>query len=278
MADGGRPNIPDQTGRIAVVTGANSGLGLVTARELARAGRARGLACRNIDKGSAAQAEVAAAAPGPEPELEELDLASLSSVRSFAERFKEKPRPTSTSWSTTPASWRRRGALTADGFELQFGTNHLGHFALTGPAAAADGGARRRPRRDAVEHRPQDGPRHRLRQPERRPPLLPLERLRPVEARQPAVRARARPAPARARLHGQERGRAPRLRDDQPPERRGAARRPHGDEGQQRGGRARATRWARFRSLFAATQPGLEGGTLHRPGRASASTAAIRRS
>src|SRR3954470_17904264 len=81
-------DIPDQSGRIAVVTGANSGLGLVTARELARHGALVVMACRNLDKGRAAQAEVAATAPGAKPELEELDLARLASVHAFTERFK----------------------------------------------------------------------------------------------------------------------------------------------------------------------------------------------
>jgi NAD(P)-dependent dehydrogenase (short-subunit alcohol dehydrogenase family) len=122
--------IPDQTGRIAIVTGANSGLGLVTARELARKGALVVLACRNVEKGRTAHAEVAAAATGPEPELEELDLADLSSVRSFAERFTANHDGLDLLINNAGvmASPRRH---TADGFELHFGTNHLGHFALT---------------------------------------------------------------------------------------------------------------------------------------------------
>jgi NAD(P)-dependent dehydrogenase (short-subunit alcohol dehydrogenase family) len=124
-------DIPDQTGRIAVVTGANSGLGLVTARELARKGALVVLACRNMEKGRAALAEVEGAASGPVPELEELDLASLDSVRGFAERFKAMHDGLDLLINNAGvmAPPRRR---TADGFELQFGTNHLGHFALTG--------------------------------------------------------------------------------------------------------------------------------------------------
>jgi NAD(P)-dependent dehydrogenase (short-subunit alcohol dehydrogenase family) len=122
--------IPDQSGRIAVVTGANSGLGLVIARELAGKGALVVLACRNMEKGRAALADVAAAASGPEPELEELDLASLSSVRSFAERFKagHDHLDLLINNAGVMASPRRH---TADGFELHLGTNHLGHFALT---------------------------------------------------------------------------------------------------------------------------------------------------
>jgi NAD(P)-dependent dehydrogenase (short-subunit alcohol dehydrogenase family) len=125
-------DIPDQSGRVAVVTGANSGLGLVTARELARHGALVVLACRNMEKGRAAQAEVAAAASRPEPELEleELDLASLDSVRAFAERFgaKHDGLDLLINNAGVMATPRRH---TADGFELHFGTNHLGHFALT---------------------------------------------------------------------------------------------------------------------------------------------------
>jgi NAD(P)-dependent dehydrogenase (short-subunit alcohol dehydrogenase family) len=122
--------IPDQSGRIAIVTGANSGLGLVTARELARKGALVVLACRNMDKGRSALAEVESAATGPEPELEELDLASLSSVQSFAQRFgaAHDGLDLLINNAGVMASPRRH---TADGFELHIGTNHLGHFALT---------------------------------------------------------------------------------------------------------------------------------------------------
>jgi NAD(P)-dependent dehydrogenase (short-subunit alcohol dehydrogenase family) len=122
--------IPDQSGRIAIVTGANSGLGLVTARELAHKGALVVLACRNMDKGRSALAEVESAATGPEPELEELDLASLSSVQSFAQRFgaAHEGLDLLINNAGVMASPRRH---TADGFELHIGTNHLGHFALT---------------------------------------------------------------------------------------------------------------------------------------------------
>jgi NAD(P)-dependent dehydrogenase (short-subunit alcohol dehydrogenase family) len=122
--------IPDQSGRTAIVTGANSGLGLITARELARKGARVVIACRNLDKGHNARREIEAAAPDGQVELEELDLGSLESVRAFAERFRAANESLDllVNNAGVMAPPRRE---TADGFELQIGTNHLGHFALT---------------------------------------------------------------------------------------------------------------------------------------------------
>ena len=123
--------IPDQSGRLAIVTGANSGLGEVTARELARAGARVVLACRNVQKGEGARQAIETTLPGAQLEVEELDLASLDSVRAFAKRFRggDERLDLLINNAGVMATPRRR---TADGFELQFGTNHLGHFALTG--------------------------------------------------------------------------------------------------------------------------------------------------
>jgi NAD(P)-dependent dehydrogenase (short-subunit alcohol dehydrogenase family) len=123
--------IPDQRGRTAVVTGANSGLGLATARELARAGARVVLACRDTGKGRSAVERIEAAVPGADLRLEALDLASLDSVRAFARRVGGHAAGLDLLINNAGvmATPRRR---TADGFELQFGTNHLGHFALTG--------------------------------------------------------------------------------------------------------------------------------------------------
>jgi NAD(P)-dependent dehydrogenase (short-subunit alcohol dehydrogenase family) len=124
-------SIPDQGGRTAIVTGSNSGLGLVTARELARAGARVVMACRNLERAEAARAQIAAEVPGAKLELESLDLSSLDSVRSFATTFRDGHEGLDLLINNAGvmATPRRR---TADGFELQFGTNHLGHFALTG--------------------------------------------------------------------------------------------------------------------------------------------------
>jgi len=131
MAEGWNvQDIPGQTGRVAIVTGANSGLGLVTARELARSGARVALACRNLDKGHAAVEEIRAVTPEAQLQLEELDLASLASVRGFAERFKATHDGLDLLLNNAGVMAPRR-RRTADGFELQFGTNHLGHFALT---------------------------------------------------------------------------------------------------------------------------------------------------
>jgi NAD(P)-dependent dehydrogenase (short-subunit alcohol dehydrogenase family) len=123
--------IPDQSGRVALVTGANSGLGLVTARELARAGARVVMACRNEEKGREAVRAVEVRAPGAEVELESLDLASLDSVRGIAERVRERHPAIDLLINNAGVMAPPRGE-TADGFELQLGTNHLGHFALTG--------------------------------------------------------------------------------------------------------------------------------------------------
>lgn len=122
-------DVPDQSGRTAVVTGANSGLGLATARELARAGARVVLACRNQEKGRRALDGIRDAVPGADVELLALDLADLATVRAAAEALAEGPLHllvNNAGLMATPY------ARTADGFEMQMGVNHLGHFALTG--------------------------------------------------------------------------------------------------------------------------------------------------
>ncbi len=124
-------DVPDQSGRIAIVTGANSGLGFETARVLAAQGATVVLAVRDTDKGEAAAANISEAVPGAKLNVGELDLGSLRSVRSAAAELKA-------SYPHIDLLINNAGVMyppkqtTADGFELQFGTNHLGHFALTG--------------------------------------------------------------------------------------------------------------------------------------------------
>ncbi|WP_299444794.1 SDR family oxidoreductase [uncultured Phycicoccus sp.] len=121
--------IPDLTGRRAVVTGANSGIGLVQARALAARGADVVLAVRNTESGEAAARRIRRTGAGGSVAVEHLDLASQGSVREFAER-QEEPLDllVNNAGVMTPPRYRE----TEDGFELQFGTNHLGHFALTG--------------------------------------------------------------------------------------------------------------------------------------------------
>ena len=124
-----KEDIPDQTGRIAVVTGANSGLGAITARELAKAGADVVMACRNTSKGDDVAADIRRQAPGSTVEVAELDLADLTSVHSFAEGLGHERLDLLVNNAGLMAIPRRE---TKDGFEMQLGTNHLGHFALTG--------------------------------------------------------------------------------------------------------------------------------------------------
>ena len=124
-------DIPDQAGRTAVVTGANSGLGLETARELARHGAAVVLACRDAAKGKRALQDIRDSVPAAELELAALDLGSLDSVRGFAERIAERDTGVDLLINNAGVMAPPR-RVTSDGFELQMGTNVLGHFALTG--------------------------------------------------------------------------------------------------------------------------------------------------
>jgi NAD(P)-dependent dehydrogenase (short-subunit alcohol dehydrogenase family) len=124
-------SVPDLTGRIAVVTGANTGLGLETARVLAARGAAVVLAVRNLDKGRAAARTIVGAHPGAKVTVLPLDLSSLASVRETAARLRSEHDRIDLLVNNAGVMYTPQSA-TADGFELQFGTNHLGHFALTG--------------------------------------------------------------------------------------------------------------------------------------------------
>ncbi|MFG2753347.1 oxidoreductase [Streptomyces xanthophaeus] len=124
-------NIPDQSGRTAVVTGANSGIGYVSARELARRGATVVLACRSAARGKAAEVRLRSEVPGARVEFAALDLADLSSVRAFATAYAQR-RDTLDLLVNNAGVMALPYGRTADGFETQFGVNHLGHFALTG--------------------------------------------------------------------------------------------------------------------------------------------------
>ena len=131
MSDWTTGNIPDQTGKTAIVTGANSGIGFETARILAEKGAAVILAVRRLEKGETAAEKIRAEFAEADLALMKLDLADLQSVAEFAAKFGKN-------YSRLDLLINNAGVMippytmTNDGFELQFGTNHLGHFALTG--------------------------------------------------------------------------------------------------------------------------------------------------
>ncbi len=124
-------DMPDQTGRVAIVTGANSGIGYETARALAAHNAHVVLACRSLDKAEGAKARLLKEMPEASLHVMPLDLSSLASVRAFAGAFLA-------AYDRLDLLINNAGVMvppltkTEDGFELQFGTNHLGHFALTG--------------------------------------------------------------------------------------------------------------------------------------------------
>jgi NAD(P)-dependent dehydrogenase (short-subunit alcohol dehydrogenase family) len=154
MASWTAADIPDQSGRVAVVTGANSGIGFVTATELARAGATVILAARD-GKAEGARHEVAAEVPEATLEPRTLDLADLASVRSFATEV-AAAHPKLDLLINNAGVMMPPRTETADGFELQFGTNHLGHFALTGLLldALKQGSDARVVTVSSIEHKP----------------------------------------------------------------------------------------------------------------------------
>jgi NAD(P)-dependent dehydrogenase (short-subunit alcohol dehydrogenase family) len=125
-------DIPLQGGKRVIITGANSGIGYRTAFTLARKGAHIVFACRDRRKGETAIARLATEAPGASTELAILDLASLASIGDFAAHQLEQRRPLDILINNAGVMAPPKRQKTADGFELQFGTNVLGHFALTG--------------------------------------------------------------------------------------------------------------------------------------------------
>ena len=124
--------MPSQAGKTMLVTGANSGVGYRAALELARHGAHVLLGCRNRSKGTDALERLRRAAPGAEAELAVLDVASLASVRAYASAYAESGKPLDVLINNAGVMALPTRELTPDGFERQMGTNHLGHFALTG--------------------------------------------------------------------------------------------------------------------------------------------------
>jgi NAD(P)-dependent dehydrogenase (short-subunit alcohol dehydrogenase family) len=124
-------DMPDLAGQTIIVTGGNSGIGYEAALQFARHNANTILACRNLDKANSAAKQIAASYPSAKVEVMELDLSSLASIRRFADAFHQshrKLRALVNNAGVMALPYRK----TEDGFEMQFGTNHLGHFALTG--------------------------------------------------------------------------------------------------------------------------------------------------
>lgn len=123
-------DIPDLTGKVIIITGANNGIGFQNVIQFAKKHATVIMACRNMDKGQKALDKVKKKVPEAQVELMKLDLASLASIKSFVETFKEK-------YNRLDVLLNNAGIMmvpyskTTDGFESQIGTNHLGHFALT---------------------------------------------------------------------------------------------------------------------------------------------------
>jgi NAD(P)-dependent dehydrogenase (short-subunit alcohol dehydrogenase family) len=124
-------DVPDQSGRVVVVTGANTGIGYHTAAALAYRSAHVVLAVRNLEKGNAALSRIVAASPRADVTLQELDLSSLDSVRAAADALRSAYPRIDLLINNAGVMWTPK-KVTKDGFEMQFGTNHLGHFALTG--------------------------------------------------------------------------------------------------------------------------------------------------
>jgi len=128
-------DVPDQTGRVAIITGSNTGIGFGAAAVLAAKGAHTVLAVRNVDKGNDAAARIKAASPEATVTVQKLDLTSLDDIRSAAAELRTQFPRIDLLINNAGVMYTDKSS-TKDGFELQFGTNHLGHFALTGELLA----------------------------------------------------------------------------------------------------------------------------------------------
>ena len=192
-------DVPDQTGKLAVVTGANSGTGKEAAKRLAAAGARVVLAVRTPAKGEAAKAEILAAHPGAQLEVRRIDLADLASVQEFAEQLTADEPHLDLLVNNAGVMNPPDRNVTKDGFELQFGSNYPRPVRAHRPAAAAAPGRSGAAGRDDGQRRGELRP-----DPLRRPAVgapLPVDGgVLAVEARRPDAEQPARPAVDRARL------------------------------------------------------------------------------
>jgi NAD(P)-dependent dehydrogenase (short-subunit alcohol dehydrogenase family) len=208
-------DIPDQTGKVAVVTGANGGLGLEVARELARKGGHVVMAARDHAKAETARGLIDNEIPDASLQLVALDLASLTSVHQAATQvLADHPHiDILVNNAGVMAIPERR---TADGFEMQLAVNHLGHFALTAQLLAALLQSPRRPDGLGHQHRPARRPPPRPGQPPPARALRSLAGLRAVQAGQRPLRPRAGAAVPGRRSADQKHGGPPRVHQHRP--------------------------------------------------------------
>jgi NAD(P)-dependent dehydrogenase (short-subunit alcohol dehydrogenase family) len=137
--------VPDMSGKLVVITGSNSGLGFGLTRRLSAAGADVVMAIRNRAKGEKAIEEIRATVPDAKLTIKSLDLSSLAAVAALGEQLNAEGRPIDILINNAGVMQPPERDTTADGFELQFGSNHLGHFALTAhllPLLRAAKGAR----------------------------------------------------------------------------------------------------------------------------------------
>ena len=126
-----RERVPDQSGKLAIVTGANSGIGFETAKALAERGARVILACRSQDRANAARDKILRTAPDADIKVSLLDLSSLASIQAFSERTRDSEIFVDLLINNAGIMMPPKRTLTVDGFEMQIGVNHLGHFSLT---------------------------------------------------------------------------------------------------------------------------------------------------
>ena len=255
-------DIPDQTGRTAVITGANTGLGYETAAALAAKGAHVVLAVRNTDKGKDAADRIADASPGrrASPCRNSTSRRWTPSARA-AEELRSKHDSIDLLINNAGVMFTPK-STTKDGFELQFGTNHLGHFAFTGLLLDRVLRSPRLARRHGQQRRtPLRAQRHPLRRPAVGEGLQPGRRVRAGQAGQPAVHLRTAAPAARHRHH--RRRRPPRRFADRTDPQPAAA-----DRGRRRSWPNRSSRaptWVRCRSCAPPPIPACIGGQYFGP-------------
>ena len=191
--------VPDLTGKLAVVTGSNSGLGLGLATRLSAAGADVVMAIRNRAKGEAAIEQIRATVPDAKLTIKSLDLSSLASVAALGEELNAEGRPIDILINNAGVMQPPDRDTTADGFELQFGSNHLGHFALTGHLLPLLRAAEQ-PRVSFAQQLRGPNGRHQLRRSAVGEALQPDTGLLAVEVGEPDVRPRVGPQKPGGRL------------------------------------------------------------------------------